>query len=104
MRVYNRGQLAIALATTRFAASFVPNPILATSFSLNLQKASATAGGSPGYSSANTQRAMSSSSKMNQSFETWSYDEPCTTMAWNLLMIRAEAAGLTITFSVESDY
>jgi leucyl aminopeptidase len=58
-------------------------------FSLNVQQAR---GGSSSYNSINTQRAMSSSSKMDQSFTTWSFDEPCKTMAWSELTTASLAA------------
>jgi leucyl aminopeptidase len=97
MKIYNRGGLAMALASTQFAASYVPNPLLATAFSLNVQKVHAAAG----YSSTATQRSMS---KMNQSFETWSFDEPCKTMAWNELSKASfETATKTDDWDEESD-
>ena len=55
------------------SASYVPHHLMATAFSLNVQQARA------GYSSSPTTLAMS---KMDQSFKTWSTDEPCKTMAW----------------------
>ena len=86
----------MALATTQFSASFVPNPLLATAFSSNLQNVRAV-----GYSSPNTQHSMS---KMNQSFETWSFDEPCKTMAWNPLSKASfEVATISDNWDEESD-
>eukprot|EP00980_Cylindrotheca_fusiformis_P028742 scaffold22641_cov206-Cylindrotheca_fusiformis.AAC.12 len=69
------GSLTMALGSSRFASAFVPHSLMATSVSLNVAQARGT-----GYSSLNTVREMS---KKDQSFDTWSFDEPCTTMSWN---------------------
>jgi leucyl aminopeptidase len=78
MKLYNRGRLggglAMAFSSSQFASAFVPHHLMATSLSLNIGQAS-----SAGYTPRNTVRAMS---KMDQSFTTWSFDEPCTTMSW----------------------
>jgi leucyl aminopeptidase len=77
----------MALASSQFGASYVPHQLMATAFSVNVQQARA------GYSSTtSTQRAMS---KMDQSFKTWSFDEPCTTMAWSELSTASLASATT---------
>lgn len=71
------GSLAMALASSQLAMSYIPSAshtLLATAFSFNVHPIRAVTFGS------NTKRHMS---KMDQSFKTWSFDEPCTTMAWN---------------------
>jgi len=73
------GGLAVALASSQFALSYMPSApqtLMATAFSLNARQGRVLAAGF----SSTTQRSMS---KMDQSFKTWSFDEPCTTMAWN---------------------
>lgn len=73
----------MALASSQVAMSswFIPSAhqttttLMATAFSLNVRQARA----SRSFGSSSTPLSMS---KMDQSFKTWSYDEPCTTMAW----------------------
>lgn len=82
------GSLAVILASSQVALSYLPtthHAILATAFSFNVQQSRATT--SP---TSSTKRHMS---KMDQSFKTWSYDSPCTTMAWNEM----SSATLTVT-------
>ncbi len=67
----------MALASSQLAMSYIPSAhhaLMATAFSLNVHQSRATPFGT------NTKRHMS---KMDQSFKTWSFDEPCKTMAWN---------------------
>lgn len=98
MRFINRGNgisggLAVALTSSQFALSYMPSAqhaLMATAFSLNVQqgRVSATRFGS------STQRSMG---KMDQSFKTWSFDGPCTTMAWN------EMSKATLSMKEKSD-
>jgi len=74
-----RNSLGRSLATTlvvatssRFANAFVPNSLMATSLSLGVARTN-----SIGY--AGSQRSMS---KMDQPFDTWTFDDPCKTMSW----------------------
>jgi leucyl aminopeptidase len=81
-----KGGLAMALATTSqlFVPAYVSRHIAVTAFSsslLHVQQARAI--------SSTTQLGMS---KMDQSFVTWSFDEPCKTMSWNPL----SSASLTV--------
>lgn len=93
MKLYNRGNLGgslmMTLASTRFASAFVPHHLMATSLSLNFRQV-----GAIGYGSSNTVRAMS---KMNQSFDTWSFDESCKSMAWT------EMAKASLSAETKSD-
>jgi hypothetical protein len=94
MKLYNRGRLggslAMAFSSSQFASAFVPHHLMATSLSLNIGQAS-----SAGYNSRNTVRAMSS--KMDQSFTTWSFDKPCSTMSWT------EMTGASLLATTKSD-
>lgn len=94
MKLNNSGSLALALAST----SLVPNSLITTAFSLNVQVARGNNFGidAPSYSSLQTKRTMSTS-KMDQSFKTWSFDEPCKTMAWT------ELSSATIVPAAKSD-
>ena len=83
------------MASTQFAASYVPHHLMATAFSLNVQQARGV-----GYSSSQTRRAMAS--KMDQSFKTFSFDEPCATMAWTG-MVSASLAVTTKSDNWEED-
>ena len=81
----------MALASTRLFApqSKPPSSLMVTAFSssFSLPQAHALSDGR-GYSSS-SELAIS---KMNQSFETWSFDEPCRTMAWSPLSVADLAA------------
>ncbi|KAL3895897.1 MAG: hypothetical protein SGARI_007313, partial [Bacillariaceae sp.] len=69
------GGLAMALATSQLApASYVSRHLVVTAFSSSLPQARAI--------SSTSQLSMS---KMDQSFVTWSFDEPCKTMSWSPL-------------------
>jgi Cytosol aminopeptidase family, N-terminal domain len=72
-----RNGLAMAFASTQCVPSFFTHHLMATAFSLNVRPTSA------GSRDFNTYRAMS---KSDQTFTTWSFDEPCTTMAWTELV------------------
>ncbi|CAJ1904234.1 unnamed protein product [Cylindrotheca closterium] len=68
--------LAVASLPSQYASAFVPNHLMATSLSL----VSATNSNSIGYRGGSSQ--VRNMSKMDQTFETWSFDEPCKTMSW----------------------
>ena len=70
------------------SASRVPHHLMATAFTFNVQQARA------GYSATSTNHAMS---KMDQSFKTFSFDEPCTTMAWT------DMASASLALTTKSD-
>ena len=70
-----RGGFAMALASTQFVPSYLSPHLLAAGFSLNLRPTS------DGHRSCSTS-SLYAEAKMDQSFLTWRYDEPCTTMAW----------------------
>jgi leucyl aminopeptidase len=72
-----RNGLAMAFASAQCVPSFFTHHLMATAFSLNVRPSSA------GSRDFNTYRAMS---KADQTFTTWSFDEPCTTMAWTDLV------------------
>ena len=96
MRFYNR--VAVTLASSPLAFSSLPGratTLLATAFTMNVQPARAGTTGSSSSSSSSSQRFMS---KMDQSFKTWSFDEPCTTMAWT----EVSKATLTTADKVEN--
>lgn len=88
-RGHTASGLAVALATTQLVVpSYVSRHLVATAFSSSLHVQQA--------------RAISSTlrlgmSKMDQSFVTWSFDEPCKTMSWSPL------SSVTLTFSPYSD-
>jgi leucyl aminopeptidase len=95
MRFYptsrSSGSLAMALASTKL---FLPHNnissnLMATAFSSSfcLQQVNSLTEGR-GYSSS-SELGMS---KMNQSFETWSFDKPCKTMAWSPMSVADLAA------------
>jgi hypothetical protein len=70
-----RGSLAVALAATMPAI----HPLTVTAFSIaGVQQARSA----PSFRSISTSRSMS---KKDQSFPTWSFDEPCRSMAWTEL-------------------
>ena len=71
-----RGGLAMALASTQFVPSHMSSHFLATAFSLNLNPAT------DGSRSFGSSTSLYAEAKMDQSFPTWRFDEPCTTMAW----------------------
>ena len=80
MRLYHRVAVTTTLASSSPLAfsslsSRATTSLLATALTMNVPPVRATAGSSR----SSTQRFMS---KMDQSFKTWSFDEPCTTMAW----------------------
>ena len=84
MKFNNRGtsNLSGGLAVAALASSALYMPtahhtLVATAFSLNVNQQGRVS--AAGFGST-TQRSMS---KMDQSFRTWSFDEPCSTMAWN---------------------
>jgi leucyl aminopeptidase len=77
------GGLAMALATTQLVPTFMSRHLAATAFSSSLQFQQARAVSS-------TQRGLS---KMDQSFVTWSYDEPCKTMSWSPLASASLSVG-----------
>ncbi|KAG7361343.1 leucyl aminopeptidase [Nitzschia inconspicua] len=74
-----KGGLAMALATTSqlVVPAYVSRHLAVTAFSSSFQVQQARA------ISSTTQLGMSS--KMDQSFVTWSFDEPCKTMSWSPL-------------------
>lgn len=77
MRFHNRIAVSVAwspLALSSFSGS--ARTLMAAAFTLKVQPGRAVS--DSGASS--TVRFMS---KMDQSFKTWSFDEPCTTMEWN---------------------
>jgi len=86
------GRLAMALVSTQLFPShsnFSSNlTVTAFSSSFCIQRVNALADGRRGYSSS-LELGMS---KMNQSFETWSFDKPCKTMAWSPLSVADLAA------------
>jgi leucyl aminopeptidase len=74
--------VAMALATSQLApAPYVSRHIAVTAFSSHVPQVRAI--------SSTSQLSMS---KMDQSFVTWSFDEPCKTMSWNPL----SSASLTV--------
>jgi len=68
--------LAVASLPSQYASAFVPNHLMATS--LSLVSSSTNSIGYRGGSSSQVRNM----SKMDQTFETWSFDEPCKTMSW----------------------
>jgi leucyl aminopeptidase len=92
--------LAVALASS--ALSYMPTAhhttLMATAFSLNVQQGRASS--AAGFGST-TQRSMS---KMDQSFKTWSFDEPCKTMAWSKMSsATVSVTGKTDKWDEEAD-
>lgn len=67
--------LAVASLPSQYASAFVPSNLMATSLSLV-----SSSGSSIGYRGGSNQ--VRNMSKMDQTFETWSFHEPCKTMAW----------------------
>ena len=84
----------MALASTRFLSS---SNIMVAAFSSSfcLQQVNSLTG-ERGYSSS----SELSLSKMNQSFETWSFDEPCRTMAWSPMSV----ADLDVSEGLNDDW
>ena len=79
-----QGGLAVAFATAS-ASLYSSQPIGAYAFAPHVKRLRSRL-----FASSTSAKAMS---KMNQSFETWSFDEPCTTMAWTELV----PASLSVT-------
>lgn len=90
------GSFAVALASSQVAVGALhTNTLMATAFSLNVVRQARGAS----FSSTSSQLDMS---KMDQSFKTWSFDEPCNTMAWNEVS-KATLSAVTKSDNWESD-
>jgi len=85
----------MALASTQLfpSQSFLSSRLVVTAFSSSCAVKQVSAlKDARGYSSSSTDLSMTS--KMNQSFETWSFDEHCKTMAWSpFSVVELTAAG-----------
>jgi leucyl aminopeptidase len=75
----------MALASTQLVPTLLSRSLVATAFSSSLHVQQARA--------SSAQLDMSSSSKMDRSFVTWSFDEPCRTMSWSPMPSVALLAG-----------
>lgn len=89
------GSLAMVVATAQFVpSSHLSRHLMVAAFSSSFHIQQVRASSTQSSSSSSSSRMMGSTSiKKDQSFVTWSFDEPCKTMAWTPLSSAALTAG-----------